>query len=300
MADTLEALRARRDAAQFDLDRLVASTADRKAEVATLTKRITALLRSPAKAEELPLFDRAEVGGTAFGIDTPEPLGAPAPAEAEEVPSALDPLDGQIVGPSGEVEDIGMGTPGPAYTWHSYPVERLLPNRANLADDLVAEDLGTLGAIASWLSDGNTLEEVEIHQGEEEPHRLVRRDLVDLRAALLRTVYHLKIEEEFPPVWIDPEIGRTVRPIEPPAKKPAPKKKAKAKPVPDPEPADGLSLFAVRPRQKKAPIYFIKARSLLKANEYRKAQHPEDARHYCYLWEGPLPKNSVVLADPSN
>jgi hypothetical protein len=216
---------------------------------------------------------------------------------AREEPTAPDPLDGQIVGPSGEVEDIGLATPGPAYTWHSYPIERCLPEARwrGLREDLIDGELGTLGAIASWLSDGNTLEELELGPDNEAARRITVGEVKALRAALLRTVYHLKIEAEFPPAWIDPEIGRTVQPIEAtPKPKRARKAKAKADPEPEPEAAGQLAVFAVRPKAQKTPVHFVRARSLKEADDFTVATRSKGSSNHAYPWDGPPPKGAWV------
>lgn len=417
MADTLEALRARRDEAQFELDRMTAGVADRKAEVSTLTKRITALLRAPASAEELPLFDRsAPVDAEAareLAEDVAPLMRMVETVAAETLAEALPDPDPVIdEEPSAIAEIDPLGDPVSAkYTWRGYPVRGLLHpvGRGGLAKKMEAWGLDTFGALSDWLSDGNDLVDLADDPtiGDplaERPGEPFTLDEVEaIRSCTVKFIELHLLDEEFPPAWVDssrehfpddrehtadevlrqvlrlytdlvekakrglddPELDalmkwlassmlsgtdpkpgyqfrngrsgpsfwlgwRTANPEgkpayagaklrdkarellaipypasaeEPPAppeppRKPSLKKaakKAKAAPAPDPEPADGLSLFAVRPRQKKIPIYFIKARSLLEASSYHKTQHPKDARHYCYLWEGSLPPNSAVF-----
>lgn len=97
--------------------------------------------------------------------------------------------------------------------WHGYPIERLLGERgAELAGLLLGEELGTVGAIASWLSDGNEFEDLEVPVDDSgtDLRVLTSEEVRALRYVLLKFVEEQGIPGDFPLEWIDP----TVRPLE--------------------------------------------------------------------------------------
>jgi hypothetical protein len=96
----------------------------------------------------------------------------------------------------------------PEADWQSTPVEEILgPGHAHLAGLLVAEEIGTAGALADFLSNGDDLAELEVDDSGG-LRTLSDEECGALREALLRFVEARGIAGDFPPRWIDPALER--------------------------------------------------------------------------------------------